>query len=237
MLCRRSLSYFCLACYLDGMSRKSTYADKIEPGAGRPIPDFCHLAWADNRRAGQGDGLPELLPDERREMEEMGSSSRRREFHLSRVLIRMLADSAGMDPGRLEIRREEGGKPFGEWEGRRIHLSVSHSPEKVICALSGESDIGLDIEHAGRETGEGLRDRMLHPGEREFLKPMETIRIWTLKEALLKLDGRGLGTNMNKVRITGGGDGSFEARFNNEIRAKICSFRHEDHWIALAYYR
>lgn len=231
-----SLSYLCLACYLWGMNKKSSYADILESGAGRPIPDFCHLAWADNRLTGGGDGLPKLLPEERREMEQMGSSSRRREFRISRALIGMLAETAGLDADRLEIRREEGGKPFGRWEGRRIHLSVSHSPEKVICALSEERDIGLDIEYAGRETGEGLRERMLHTGEREFLKTMETIRIWTLKEALLKLDGRGLGTNMNMVRITGGENGSFEARFNNEIRAKICSFRHEDHWIALAYY-
>lgn len=218
------------------MSQKSLHAEILEPGAGRPVPDFCHLAWADNRRAGSGDGLPELLPEERREMDRMGSSSRRREYRISRVLIRMLAETAGLDAGRLQIRREEGGKPFGRWEGRRIHLSVSHTPEKVICALSGENDIGIDMEFAGRDTAEGLRERMLHSGERELLEAMETIRIWTLKEALLKLDGRGLGTNMNKVRITGGENGSFEARFNNEIRAKICSFRHEDYWIALAHY-
>lgn len=208
----------------------------LKSGPDCSIPEFCHLAISDIRPQEQPDDQAELPPEDRRELSRMGSRNRRREFRSSRSLVRYLARHAGLDPATFRLRRTENGKPFGEAGGRTIHLSVSHTPRKVVCVLSREKELGIDMEFSGRKTVTGLRERILHAEERKLLAPCETLRIWTIKEAMLKLGGMGLRTNMKEVILTGARDHTYEGIFDNELKAKICSFSYENHWIALAYY-
>jgi phosphopantetheinyl transferase len=63
----------------------------------------------------------------------------------------------------------------------------------------------------------------------------EPIRIWTCKEAALKMIGTGLRISMNGVHLKKISEDLFEVEFNNGKRAKICSFQHRDHWISVCY--
>jgi phosphopantetheinyl transferase len=62
------------------------------------------------------------------------------------------------------------------------------------------------------------------------------IRLWTIKEAYIKLLGKGLRINMNEVKLSVDGD-QFTAEINNDKTAKICSFQLEQNWLAVAYYQ
>lgn len=208
----------------------------LKSAPDRTIPEFCHLAISDIRPREIPAEQTALPREEERELSQMGSRNRRREFRSSRSLVRYLARHVGLDPGAFRLRRAENGKPFGDAGGRTIHLSVSHTPRKVVCVLSKEKELGIDMEFSGRKTVGGLRERILHPEERELLAPYETLRIWTIKESMLKLGGMGLRTSMKEVLLTKARDDMFEGIFDNELKAKICSFSYEKHWIALAYY-
>lgn len=197
------------------------------------LPGYVRLAWSRMDAEGGQDGLS---GEEHEEMASLGSVRRRREYGMSRMLIRRLAGTAGMEPAELRILREEGGRPYGEYRGRRVHLSLTHTDRRIACVLSGDGQVGLDMEPEGRRVHAHLRSRMMHPGEVKPMESVDTLRIWTLKEAMLKLQGRGLRTNMNEVCLSPDGEGRFEAIFNNEMRAKICSFTHDGHWVALAYF-
>ena len=180
---------------------------------------------------------------------------RREEFLSTRLLARRLAAELGYDPFRFRIIKDERGKPYGESEQERIHLSIAHSKEYVLCGISPGKDLGIDMEPAGREVSEALGNRILHPSEEQALdlnlngygegedtstgaeEGMTLVRLWTLKEALVKLEGSGLRTNLNELRTVRHSEVEFEGIFNNDKRAKICSFQHQDYWIAVAYYQ
>lgn len=210
-----------------------SHIEILDCGTHTLLPETVRMAWS--RLDGEAGGR-ELTEEEREEMAELGHTGRRREYEFSRILFRRLAETAGMEAGELRILREEGGRPYGEYRGSRVHLSLTHTDRRIACVLSGRGEVGLDMEPVDRRVVPGLRDRMLHPGEATALEKVDTLRIWTLKEALLKLHGLGLRTNMNQVRLSPDGEGRFEATFNNEMRSKICSFTHDGHWVALAYF-
>lgn len=184
------------------------------------------------------DGLTEtILSDpEAEEYRQIRHSRRSDEFLSTRGLIKQLAEDIGLDGTHFEVHKDGLGKPFAIYEDRRYHLSLAHTGETLLCGISADIPIGIDLEPAGREVDERLRDRMLHPGERDAMKSVPLIRIWTLKEAVVKLEGKGLRTNLNKIRIRPRSEGQYEARFNNDKSARICSFQHNGYWISVAYF-
>ena len=83
-----------------------------------------------------------------------------------------------------------------------IHFNLSHCREGVICAMS-EQPIGVDIESI-REYKESLVRYTMNDQEvRQILQAerpeVEFIRLWTMKEAVLKLTGQGIVDNMKEV--------------------------------------
>lgn len=104
---------------------------------------------------------------------------------------------------RLELRytrslhlRDEGTRPcLGTEEG---HLSLSHTHRWIGLAYSPSSPVGFDLEEKARRlvnpeaiarrffTSEDLRS----PGAVSARE--ELLQLWTHKEALLKIEGRGL---------------------------------------------
>ena len=172
--------------------------------------------------------------DEYRRMQHAG---RKDEFVSARGMIRRLADDIGMDGNAVEVHKDGLGKPFGIYEDRRYYLSLAHTGETVLCAISSDIPIGIDLEPAGRPVDERLRDRILHPKERKALKNVELIKIWTLKEALVKLEGTGLRNNLNEIVIRPQGKHAFNARLSDEKTARICSFQHGGYWISVAFFQ
>ena len=83
-----------------------------------------------------------------------------------------------------------------------IHFNLSHCREAVACAVADEP-IGIDIESVHRYN-EQLARYTMNDSEMEEILSSERpdiafTRLWTRKEAVLKLTGEGLRTNMKDV--------------------------------------
>ncbi len=110
------------------------------------------------------------------------------------ALVRFAAREVwGECPG---IVRPERGRPFFDAEGR--FFSLSHTGARLLAGVA-EYELGVDAEQV-RPVRPGLRERIMSPGERgEF----ELFELWTLREAVFKLTGRGALMSM-EMRKCGG---------------------------------
>lgn len=181
--------------------------------------------------------LQRLEEEEIVEYESIKSENRKNEFLSSRHLIRGLAAKFGLLEKDFRIRKDDLGKPYCETGAKHLFLSIAHSSDYVLCALSETIDIGIDLEPEDRKVHEGLKKRIFHPEEGDDIRSLQLIRIWTLKEALVKLHGGGLRTNLNDLRLQRISDTEYATIFNDEKSARICSFKHNEHWVSVAYYQ
>lgn len=100
------------------------------------------------------------------------------------------------DMRSLRILENEHGRPYlPDCPG--IHFSLSHSGDRVMCAVA-QCEVGCDVEEAGEEEADlrriGYVARCLTESERELAlaDPSLFYRIWTLKESFVKMTGQGL---------------------------------------------
>lgn len=178
-----------------------------------------------------------LSEDEKKHLAECKSEHRRREFVSGRKMARQLADDMGIDLDAFSLQKNEMGKPFGITAVKRYHVSLAHSSKKVMCALSENIPLGVDLEPESREVHSRLGNRIYHPQESPEVRVLPLIRLWTIKEALVKLQGDGLRTNLKDVCVERLSNLKFVAQINNDKTAIICSFRQQKHWIAISYFQ
>ena len=80
-----------------------------------------------------------------------------------------------------------------------IHFNMSHCREAALCALS-DKPVGVDVESIGRYNESLVRytmnDDELAQIQQSDRPDMAFIRLWTQKEAVLKLSGTGITDNM-----------------------------------------
>lgn len=180
--------------------------------------------------------LDQLSDEEKQEVETFTNLKRQREYVTSRLLLRDMVTNLDVDPQSFFIHKDELGQPHGRAKDKQFWVSIAHTDELVFCGITQQKAIGVDLEPANRSVPDKLRPRIMHPDEEQLFSEIETIRLWTIKEAYIKLRGQGLRLNMNQVHIQQEGD-NFFVELNNDKRAKICSFRSQDHWLAIAFYQ
>lgn len=202
------------------------------------IPEDIHLAMAkltDHSEMDE-DFLKLLDESDRIEYQSIKNDRRKNEFISTRHLVKNLADKFGLLESGFIMKKNSMGKPFGEAGDQHIYLSISHCNGEVMCGLSESRDLGVDLEPVDRQVHEGLGKRIYHAEEQEAITGLELIRLWTIKEALVKLEGRGLRTNLSELYVERLGEVEFSGRFNDEKSARICSFEYDEHWVSVAYY-
>ncbi|WP_411142188.1 4'-phosphopantetheinyl transferase family protein [Streptomyces sp. x-80] len=117
-----------------------------------------------------------------------------------RLLTRILVgEYAGVPARDVDLRRDTRGRPWAAHRGRRLELgfSPSRSRDWIACAV-GPLPLGLDIEAepaVHRPVPPAMAKSVLHPAERTPgpVSRAELLRVWTLKEALAKATGHGIG--------------------------------------------
>ena len=77
-----------------------------------------------------------------------------------------------------------------------LSVSISHCRTAVAVAVSPEGRVGIDVE-CRRKIGEGLLERVCTADEQAAVQAspdptMAFLRLWTRKEAVLKLRGTGI---------------------------------------------
>jgi 4'-phosphopantetheinyl transferase len=138
--------------------------------------------------------------------------SRNERGQRQRLLVRALlrAELARHYPAPAavwQILRDESGAPRLADAGGTSppYISLSHSGDRVACAISAEDPIGVDIEsiRADRPVA-ALAEAAFGPVEAAAVARIgsaEFYRLWTLREALAKATGAGFGLLVNRVDL------------------------------------
>lgn len=179
--------------------------------------------------------LERLNERELRELESFQHLKRQREFVTSRLLLKKMAQEWSLPVDKFIIEKNNLGNPFARVDAEEYEVSIAHTTEAVFCGLSDNQPIGVDLEPTERTVSEQLRNRMMHPAEQQDVLDVSTVRLWTIKEAYIKLRGKGLRLNMNDVFVQPKDD-YFVVKLNNDKKAKICSFEYQNNWLAIAFY-
>ncbi len=82
-------------------------------------------------------------------------------------------------------------------------FNISHSNQIVICAISKDGKIGIDVEELKKINFQGLSKRYFHYNEQQLIKnKKDFFKIWTRKEAILKAQGCGLRVELKQLDTT-----------------------------------
>lgn len=130
----------------------------------------------------------------------------RRTYVLAHGLLRhILARYLRSDPARLKFSRGEYGKPYLTAGG--LEFNLSHSGDRVAISVA-RSGVGVDLEEVKVQPIDvGLVSECFTESEQHWLERCTDdpyrgfFRLWTLKEAVLKADGRGLGAGCHQAAL------------------------------------
>jgi phosphopantetheinyl transferase len=152
------------------------------------------------------------------------------------ILIKKTADLC-MGVPKIDVYTQKYEKPKAFVDKVEVSVSFTHTDDALAASLSRLLNVGIDMERTGRSVSDRLLSRMKHPKESHFLyDQIELIRIWTLKEAALKMIGTGLRKPMKSTYIERINSDLFNVEFDDGKQAKICSFQHQEHWISVCYH-
>ncbi len=109
----------------------------------------------------------------------------------------LLAEALSIDEDR-DTYRDRSGKPLlVRAKGDLRYISVSHGGA-YAAAAGGAEPLGIDVERIGPYHVSIVR-RCFRPDEREWVLEKDSderfFAVWTMKESIMKADGRGLGLN------------------------------------------
>lgn len=97
----------------------------------------------------------------------------------------------------------EHGKPFLQ-DYPHIHFNLSHCRTAVLCALS-DRPVGVDVERIRTARPDLVRYTMNTDEQRQIFSSvqpdLEFTRLWTRKEAVVKLTGEGVGNAMHDLLL------------------------------------
>ena len=85
-----------------------------------------------------------------------------------------------------------------------IHFNLSHCKKGVLCVIDGTRPVGCDIETVERGVSDSLLNyccnaQEINTIENSAYPNAEFIRLWTIKEAVLKWSGEGIVNNLRDL--------------------------------------
>lgn len=93
--------------------------------------------------------------------------------------------------GELLVERDGNNKPYFK-DYPNIRFSISHSNDLIVLAMSN-TEVGIDIEYIKPRSFENIVEKRFFPGEKAEAQTLEGfLKVWTRKEAYLKLTSEGL---------------------------------------------
>lgn len=117
------------------------------------------------------------------------------------LLRRALLEEYGMD-SVPDISFGAHGKPFFK-DYPHIHFNLSHCQAATACIVA-EHPVGIDVECLERHCTDELIQKTMNTDEQQYIAASPCpdaafARLWTMKESLLKLTGKGLSGNLSDV--------------------------------------
>ena len=146
-----------------------------------------------------------LDPDERRRRAALRRPADQARFTVAAALMRLVAaDLTGRPPATIAVdRRCPGcGRAHGKprLPGTGIDVSVSHSADRVLLAVTRAGPVGVDVERITDANTATLADRVLAPGE-PVRRPWDFFVYWCRKESAVKATGDGLRVPLSEVVV------------------------------------
>jgi len=125
------------------------------------------------------------------------------------ILRKLLSSYLSIKPNEIVIQQTKLGKPYVTNEGARIYFNTSHSKNYVLYGFSLEAELGVDIEFIDAEIEAELISTHFFCSEEirlirssEGKKKSEAFfRLWCIKEAFIKLEGKGLTYPLDQVLV------------------------------------
>lgn len=111
------------------------------------------------------------------------------------LLLHALGQHEAQPPDLAQLRYGGHNKPY--LSGLKGHFNLSHAGDWVVCAYSLGGEVGVDIEQTLAIDLDDYQS-VLTLAERQRLRPDQPLAfytVWTLKEAVMKADGRGFYLN------------------------------------------
>ncbi len=118
----------------------------------------------------------------------------RHTYVIGKLLLLQGLSKYGFDKSVFSrIKYTEYGKPFLEED---IDFNISHSGEKVVCAIGKNVQLGIDIEVIEDVDFDDFENVMTQSQWQFILGSDNPIKsfysLWTMKESVMKADGRGM---------------------------------------------
>ncbi|MCR5536824.1 MAG: 4'-phosphopantetheinyl transferase superfamily protein [Succinivibrio sp.] len=132
---------------------------------------------------------------------------RRESFLASRILLLLLLKKVYPQLEQLpKMLLMQYGKPY--FSDFKCYFNLTHSASSAIAYISDVSPCAVDLEFLKpRYNFDGLKNKVLGPGEWPYFNAvaenvqLETFTaLWTIRECVLKLSGRGLG-GLSQIEI------------------------------------
>jgi len=175
------------------------------------------------------------------------AGARQRSYETRDLLRRALSDAVGgeISPEDWRFDRTEFGQPTLSNGRNNLKFSCSHTPEMSVVAVSTIGDVGIDIADAEFEAGSEWLGDVMAPRELAGLvklpdadRPRAVARLWTLKEAFVKMLGTGIAEvadkafDLNHDRLLPGS--SSDGPEQPEFRTWIANHQGQRYSVALA---
>jgi 4'-phosphopantetheinyl transferase len=122
---------------------------------------------------------------------------------IGKLLLFYMLDTNNFSISYPKIQYTDTGRPY--LQDRSCDFNISHSHNIVACAICTKSIVGIDVELIHKVD---LFEYTSVLTKTEYLllqnhdrKKEEFIKLWTIKEAVLKADGRGFYANINDLIV------------------------------------
>jgi 4'-phosphopantetheinyl transferase len=190
----------------------------LDPARAREIISsggvlVCHVSGREIDDPGLlAAGIPNLSAEERERYERFAFSRSKGEFLAGRALARtVLAGLLKAAPESIEFRISLSGKPsLAPGAGGGIEFNLSHTRSLVAAVFCSDCAVGIDAQAmdprtataaiAGRFFSESEKRHLLGFSGEAFSR--EFFKVWTLKEAWLKVRGSGISIPLGSFSIT-----------------------------------
>ncbi len=166
------------------------------------------------------DGTPDLVercratlsPEERQRADRFVFARDRVRYTIAHAVLRhVLSRYCAQMPASLRFIAGAAGKPALESSGREppVRFNLSHSDNRALLAVSGDRELGVDLERV-RSNIEALSisRHYFFGSERDAIEAAPSserdtvfFRYWVAKEAVLKAQGIGLGFPLDRFRV------------------------------------
>jgi 4'-phosphopantetheinyl transferase len=176
-------------------------AGSVMPGEGEVVLVAVDLDVAPVRLQAMRETFS---PRERNRYESFAHEDHRRRWGAGRGTLREVLGAA-LDIAPTDVAFNYGG--HGKPEVPGLKFNISHSGRLAVIALS-RREVGVDVELPRPRRTDQIARRFYAPGENELLFALSDeqrvdafFRLWTCKEAFLKVTGEGLSRSTRSYEI------------------------------------